>query len=158
MHTHTFLHRQHLQTTCQILKSSTRHNREDESHDVDRPQGAEAGQDGQDQVVSRGFAVVLLCHGAGLTADGRSGRPCPMTQQGPRAASFPRPAIGWFGVLQSLWGRDGRCGRGVGSTHSITCSRVGRGREARRGKEGEKEGGRKNERMSSLFHHQNRES
>lgn len=45
------------------------HNREGECHDVDGPQGAEAGQDGQEQVVP-GLGTIQrgLCDGTGLAS------------------------------------------------------------------------------------------
>lgn len=57
------------------LSLKSYHHGEGEGHDVDGPQRAEAGQDGQDQVVPRlGPVYSGFCDGAGLAGERGPGR------------------------------------------------------------------------------------
>lgn len=72
-----------------LLQAVPGHDREGEGHDVDGPEGAEAGEDGQDEVVSRlGGVHSCLRAGAGFT-----------TQRGTRRTTSQRarPAAGLCG-------------------------------------------------------------
>lgn len=79
---------------CVVRVCGSYHDGEGESHDVDGPQGAEAGQNGQDQVVS-GLRPVhgSLWAGAGLPGQRGSGR---TTRHRPRPAARPRAVSSVF--------------------------------------------------------------
>lgn len=100
------------------------HHREGQGHDVDGDQRAEAGQDGQEQVVP-GFGPVpgALCDGAGLASQRGPGR-ARRQRAGPAAQA--RPAVNmatWLGV--KLGRHRGRCGRRLahGESKTITWKR-----------------------------------
>lgn len=51
------------------MKSSTYHDGKDEGHEVEGPDGAEAGGDGKDEIIFGNFSVL------GIGGGGRGGRP-----------------------------------------------------------------------------------
>lgn len=99
-----------------LLQAVPRHDGEGEGHDVDGPHGAEARQNGQQQIVPGFGSVLAFRAGAGLAAQRGSGR---TSGHGPRPAATP--TAGGAGLSRGGRAEDGH--------HAVTalCVVIGDG-------------------------------